>query len=191
MTYIVEKPAISFTGIKRSSITIEFTPNIHSTETEYSYEHPQFAFGDRVSIINTYPELEFTVRALELIESKTPSGRLLNQPYWKYKVSNGQVSHWKDETALTRYTQKTCSSCNQFRDHHEPNGKGWCKLFDQNCRKHHEKTNDCVVNGALDKSNEAFPTEIVELDRDGYPIEEAEPTGYFATDFVTNSNEPF
>ena len=93
---------------ERPLITIEFAPSVHPSETEYSYEHPQFTFGDRVIITNTYPELEFTVCALELIESKTASGRLLNQPRWKYKVTNGEVSYWKEESALTRYTQKTC-----------------------------------------------------------------------------------
>lgn len=77
MTYIVKKPAVSFTGIERPLITIEFAPDIHPTETEYSYPHPQFVFGDRVTIANTYPELEFTVCALELVESKTQSGKLL------------------------------------------------------------------------------------------------------------------
>ena len=128
MTYLAEKPATSLANKERPLITIEFAPNIHRDETEYSYEHPKFVFGDRVTIINTYPELAFTVCALELIESKTPSGRLLSQPHWKYKVTNGQVSYWKDETALIRYQNKsspnTCSTCSKFNNYQDNYGRG-------------------------------------------------------------------
>ncbi|NJK58880.1 MAG: hypothetical protein HC939_24345 [Pleurocapsa sp. SU_5_0] len=148
MTYIAEKPVTETK--ERQLITIEFAPDIHPSETEYQYEHPQFVFGDRVIIINTYPELEFTVCALELIESKTPSGRLLNQPYWKYKISNGKVSFWKDESALTRYTQKTCLTCSEFNNYQDNYGRGWCRQFDHPAKTHHKKTNDCIVNGALE-----------------------------------------
>ena len=51
--------------------------------------------------------------------------------------------------------------------------------------------NDCILNGALDKSNEAFSTEVIELDRDGYLMEETTLTGYFSPNFTTNSDEPF
>ena len=177
---------------ERPLITIEFAPDIHPDETEYIYEHPQFVFGDRVTITDHFPEQEYTVCALELIESKTPSGKLLNQPRWKYKVTDvhGNSFH-KEESTLTRYTEKTCSSCPRFQNYNEPNGRGWCNQFDHQTRTHHIKTDDCVLNGALDRSNEVFLTEVIELDRDGYPMEEAASTGYFATDFVTNSNEPF
>ena len=47
MAYITEKPAVSITGIERLLITIEFAPDIHPSENEYSCEHPQFVFGDR------------------------------------------------------------------------------------------------------------------------------------------------
>ena len=207
MTYIAEKPAVSFTGIERPLITIEFAPNNHKDETEYSYPHPQFVFGDRVSILNTYPELEFTVCALELIESKTQTGKLLSQPRWKYKVTNGQVSFWKDESALMRKDDRqslpTCSTCSYFDDFDEPSGRGWCQQFNHQARTHHIESDDCVV---TTQKVEAFPiskcsdgaksdiplgTAVIELDRDGYPMEEAASTGYFATNFVTNSNEPF
>ena len=104
------KPA-TFTQ-ERLLITIEFAPDIHPSETEYSYEHPRFVFGDRVTLKNEYPETEYTVCALELIESKTASGRLLNQPRWKYKVVDvdGNSFH-KEESALTQYIQKTCLTC--------------------------------------------------------------------------------
>ena len=137
---------------ERQLITIEFAPNIHPLETEYSYEHPRFVFGDRVTLKNKYPETEYTVCALELIESKTPSGRLLSQPRWKYKISNGEVCFEKEELALLRYEDKsspntpnTCSSCSNFKNYNEPNGRGWCNQFNHQARTHHLKTNDCII----------------------------------------------
>ena len=126
MTYLVEKRSVS--AIDRQLITIEFAPNIHRDETEYSYEHPQFVFGDRVIITAHFPKQEYTVCALELIESKTASRRLLSQPRWKYKVTdaNGN-SYWKDEAALIRYRDKssyTCSTCSKFKNYKEPSGRG-------------------------------------------------------------------
>ena len=194
MTYLKAEPATLVASKERLLITIEFAPKIHKDETEFTYEHPQFTFGDRVTIGGTsfhYPPEVFTVCALELIESKTPSGRLLSQPHWKYKITNGQVSYWKDETALIRYEEKTCLTCSEFNNYQDNYGRGWCVLFDDFARTDHKKTNDCIVNGALDKNNEALTTEVIELDRDGYPMEEAEPTGYFSPNFTTNSDEPF
>ena len=186
---IAFKPVASLANKERSLITIEFAPNIHPDETEHTYEHPQFVFGDRVTIGGTsfhYPPEVFTVCALELVESKTPSGKLLSQPRWKYKVVSDEVSYWKEETALTRYTQKTCLTCDHFNNYNEPNGRGWCVLFNDFARTYHVKANDCIINGTSDKSNE-----VIELDRDGYPMGEAEPTGYFSTELVTKSEEPF
>ena len=45
---------------------------------------------------------------------------------------------------------KTCANCPFFQDFNESNGRGWCELNDSYCRKHHEMTNDCILNGALD-----------------------------------------
>lgn len=177
---------------ERPLITIEFAPDIHPGETEYQYEHPKFVFGDRVILVNEYPETEFTVCALELIESKTPSRRLLNQPRWKYKISNGEISYWKEESALTRFQNKsspdTCLTCPEFNNYQDNYGRGWCRQFNHQARTHHIRTNDCVLSI---NEVEAFPSEVIELDRDGYPMYEAAPTGYFATNFVTNPNEPF
>ena len=38
---------------------------------------------------------------------------------------------------------KTCSACHHFQDYKEQNGHGWCLLFEQHARKHHQRTNDC------------------------------------------------
>ena len=195
MAYLAIKPTVSVRNQERTLITIEFAPKIHPDETEHTYEHPQFVFGERVTIGGTsfhYPPEVFTVCALELIESKTQSGKLLNQPRWKYKVTNGQVSYWKDESALIRYEDKsspnTCSTCSHFNDYNEPNGKGWCHQFNQPARTYHIKTNDCVVST---QKEEAFLTEVIELDRDGYPIAETAATGYFSPSFTTSPDEPF
>lgn len=167
MTYLAEKPANTVAPVKEKQlITVEFAPEIHSSETEYSYEHPRFVFGDRVVLKNEYPEISYTVCALELVESKTPSGKLLSQPRWKYKVSNGEVNYWKEESALTRYTQKTCLTCDRFNDYNEPNGRGWCQLFDDYVKTNHKRTDNCILNGAVDRKNEAFPPEELESELD-------------------------
>ena len=191
MTYIVEKPATQQTGSERPIITIEFYPKIHPSETEYSYEHPRFVFGDRVILKNEYPQTEYIVVGMELIESKTPSGQLLYQPYWKYKISNGQVSYWKDESALIGYGEQqstpTCLACLHFDDYKEKIGyadspaegsrnapafgRGWCNCFNHQSRTYHKMTGDCIDNGSLVTLEDAVATETIELDRDGYPIE--------------------
>ena len=104
MTYIVEKSAASLANQERTLITIEFAPNVHPSETEYQYEHPKFVFSDRVTLVNEYPSVQYTVIGMELIESKTPSGRLLSQPRWRYKITDGKKTFWKEESALLRYT---------------------------------------------------------------------------------------
>ena len=99
---------------------------------------------------------------------------MLNQPYWKYKISNGEVFFEKEESALLRYEDKsspftpnTCSSCSNFQDYHESNGRGWCNQFNHHARTNHLKTNDCIVST---QKVEAFPTKVIEVDRDGYPM---------------------
>ncbi|PSB08786.1 hypothetical protein C7B62_15605 [Pleurocapsa sp. CCALA 161] len=83
---------------------------------------------------------------MELVEFKTPLGQLLNQPYWKYKVDNGQEQVWLDESALVRYSP-TCAQCPHFNDYQESNGRGWCRLFEQAAKTHHHRTNDCDLFG--------------------------------------------
>lgn len=211
MTYIVEKPANQQTGLERPLITIEFYPEIHPEETEYSYEHPRFVFGDRVILKNEYPQIEYVVVGMELIELKTQSGRLLSQPYWKYKITNGEVSYQKQESAISRpespSVNPTCKGCQHFQDYQEAEffeidgekttnnnyGRGWCNCFNHQARTHHKMTNDCILNGSLKSKSpeDATLTEIIELDNDGYPMYEAAPNGYFKNDFVTHRDEPF
>jgi hypothetical protein len=146
MTYITEKPTVQRS--ERRLITIEFAPPQDSNETEYSIPQPLFIFTEQV-IQRNNPSNPFKVCRMELVESKTPSGQLLNQPYWKYKVDNGQVSFWKVESALERYSP-TCSQCPHFHNFNESNGRGWCNLFAVAARKHHLRTNDCDLHSDLD-----------------------------------------
>ncbi|HHP7231640.1 MAG TPA: hypothetical protein ACFCUY_12380 [Xenococcaceae cyanobacterium] len=153
---------------ERQLITIEFAPDINEKETEYTYEHPQFVFGDKVIAQQQNQTNSFTVCGMELVESKTSSGELLNQPYWKYKVSDGRQTLWFDESALSRVTTTTCDECPNFQDFHEPNGRGWCNLFDRSARQHHPRTHDCDLN-----SSSLYPTDI-ELPEEDLPYSEFE-----------------
>ena len=77
------------------------------------FRAPQFTFGDRVTLSNqslNYSAIQYTICALELVESKTSLGKLLHQPYWKYKITDGHQTLWKDESVLIRQ-QDTCSQC--------------------------------------------------------------------------------
>jgi len=44
---------------------------------------------------------------------------------------------------IERSTQSTCATCPYFQDFGEPNGRGWCQIFDQTARQHHKRTGDC------------------------------------------------
>ena len=86
--------------------------------------------------------------------------------------------------------------------------KGWCELFNHQAWENHEETQDCINSSKSIFSHElqdnlaffpnvnfeelkAFPTEVIELDRDGYPIAETAATGYFSPNFTTTPDEPF
>ena len=110
MAYLTEKSTVQTE--EQQLITIEFAPKLDPEETEYTYQQPLFVFGERV-IPRSYlgsSNSPSTICAMELIEFKTSSGQLLNQPYWNYKVKNRQESIWLNETALVRYSS-TCSQC--------------------------------------------------------------------------------
>jgi hypothetical protein len=140
MTYTAEKSTVQTS--KRQLITIEFAPQIDPDETEYSYSQPNFVFGEQVTRITGTSLTPLVICGMELVESKTNSGQLLNQPYWKYLVNDGQQKTWWNESALTLHST-TCSQCNYFNDFDDPNGRGWCNLFAVPVRKHHFRTNDC------------------------------------------------
>ena len=103
---------------------------------------------------------------------------------------------------------KTCSQCTHFDNYKDQRGCGWCNLFNQKARTYHIQTNDCVLSSDIPISHELkdnlaffrninldpFPTEVIELDREGYPMdfdEEPITTGDFNPNFVTSVNEPF
>jgi hypothetical protein len=149
MAYIKEKPAVRTS--ERQLITIEFAPNIHPNETDYSYPQPQFVFGEQVTRITGTSPAPLTICGMELVEFKTNSGQLINQPYWKYLVNDGQEKTWLNESALVRYS--TCSQCPHFNDFDDPNGRGWCNLFAVAARKHHLRTNDCDLHSNSEPLN--------------------------------------
>lgn len=44
---------------------------------------------------------------------------------------------------LEQPTLATCATCPYFQDFGEPNGRGWCLLFDQMARQQHNRTGGC------------------------------------------------
>ena len=96
-------------------ITIEFTPEPQSPDSEYYYPQPEFTITDMLALKQQWehcqkyhlPETElkqFRICAMELVEFLTPSGELLNQPYWKYGIRytlSGELM-WLSEQALVR-----------------------------------------------------------------------------------------
>ncbi len=97
-------------------ITIEFTPEAQSPDSEYQYTQPEFVFNDLVTTKQQWehchkyhlPETEleiFRICEMGLVDSLTPSGELLSQPRWKYGVRNGVKDLvWYEEQALVRIT---------------------------------------------------------------------------------------
>lgn len=98
-------------------ITIEFTPEQQSPDSDYQYTQPEFRFGDIVATRQDWeycyrhqlPESEldtFRICAMELVDNLTPSGGLLSQPRWKYglRSSHSKDLVWFEEQALVRVT---------------------------------------------------------------------------------------
>ncbi|BAZ47327.1 hypothetical protein NIES4102_43730 (plasmid) [Chondrocystis sp. NIES-4102] len=172
MAYLAEKPALKTS--ERQLITIEFAPPQDPKETEYTYPQPLFVFTEQVVPKNN-PSSLFKVCAMELIESKTPSGQLLNQPYWKYKLTDGQKQIWKDESTLVRYFSN-CSQCPHFDDYRDPDGRGWCHLSNRKARTYHQQTNDCIVSSDLEISHEFEDKKIIfsNIDLDAFATDEIE-----------------
>ena len=98
-------------------ITVEFTPNKQSPDSEYYYSQPEFVFNDLVTTKQQWehiykyhlPESEldlFRICAMELVDSLTPNGELLSQPRWKYGLRSSHSKNlvWFEEQALVRVT---------------------------------------------------------------------------------------
>ncbi len=98
-------------------ITIEFTPEPQSPDSEYQYTQPEFRFNDLVTTKQQWehiykyrlPETEldtFRICAMELVDFLTPNGELLSQPRWKYglRSSHSKDLVWFSEQALVRVT---------------------------------------------------------------------------------------
>ena len=94
-------------------------------------------------------------------------------------------------TATKPAEAQTCDTCLHFNNFKEPNGRSWCEQFNQQVRAHHPKTNDCVLNTSLEFT-EAFPSQVIELDREGYPMgEQTVENAYHNPNFVFSPDEPF
>lgn len=52
---------------------------------------------------------------------------------------------------------KTCSNCPYFQNFGEASGRGWCSIFDQVARSHHQRTNTC------DQEIETLQKEVQEI----------------------------
>ncbi len=44
---------------------------------------------------------------------------------------------------IQRPEPATCFTCPYFQNFNEPNGRGWCKAFDQQAKEHHQRTASC------------------------------------------------
>jgi hypothetical protein len=159
MTYTAEKVTAQQSS-EQQLITIEFAPKLDPNETKYNYQQPLFVFGEQV-ILRNNQSTSFKVCGMELVESKTSSGQLLNQPYWKYKVDNGQENIWLNESALVRYPT-SCSQCTYFNNFDDPQGRGWCNLFGTTARQHHLRTNDCDLFSDSEPLNTPHPSFAIE-----------------------------
>jgi hypothetical protein len=69
-----------------------------------------------------------------------------------------EAVYHKDISEAVKST-KTCTQCSHFNDFHEPNGRGWCELFDHQARANHQQTNDCITTS----SKIALPNELIEV----------------------------
>ena len=73
----------------------------------------------------------------------------------------------------------TCSVCPHFNNFHEPNGRGWCELFDGYVREKHEETESCinssnsVISHELEDNLAFFPNVNYE-ELQAFPTEELE-----------------
>ena len=54
------------------------------------------------------------------------------------------MTHYQLQTKTP--TTSTCASCPHFDDFKEPNGRGWCMVFDRVAYQHHPFTQDCQLN---------------------------------------------
>jgi hypothetical protein len=78
-------------------ITIEFKPKTHPLD-DYCYSQPRFVFGDVVVLkkqwdycqdhpVKPDEELDiFRICVMELVERRSPSGRLTSAPEWLYGI---------------------------------------------------------------------------------------------------------
>jgi hypothetical protein len=91
----------------------------------------------------------------------------------------------------TTEPHSTCSGCAYFSDFSDSRGQGWCRVFNQSAKRHHQRTSDCDSSIlTLEKENQPatlikvqLTTEAVEDDGYGYAV----PVDHLIIDvFVTH-----
>jgi hypothetical protein len=78
----------------------------------------------------------------------------------------------------TTEQHSTCSGCAYFSDFSDSRGQGWCRVFNQSAKRHHQRTSDCDSSIlTLEKENKPatlikvqLTTEAVEDNGYGYPV---------------------
>lgn len=82
------------------------------------------------------------------------------------------------KTKSTSEQHSTCSDCPYFSNFNDPRDLGWCRVFNQSAKRHHQRTSDCDSSIlTLEKENQPatrvkvqLTTEAVEDDGYGYPV---------------------
>jgi hypothetical protein len=67
-------------------------------------------------------------------------------------------------TVQLTFQNHTCSQCTYFQNYQEPNGRGWCHLFEQAAKTYHQRTNDCDLHAdknPLDAPHARFGIESI------------------------------
>ena len=68
---------------------------------------------------------------------------------------------------------QTCLNCPHFNNYHEPNGRGWCELFNRTARTYHFITPDCISSSDLITHEEKEPSNFITADfSEAFPTEE-------------------
>lgn len=106
-----------------------------------------------------------------------------------------QTTLYKPASAL-----KICANCPFFQTHNEPEylvdkkgkqfnnprrGCGWCNLFNQSAKEHHEMTQTCVSSGSLDvKEDKTVVTHELEENLTFFPEVEFDELEAFPTQLI-------
>jgi hypothetical protein len=65
-------------------------------------------------------------------------------------------------TSAQEQQLNTCSQCSHFNNYQEAAGRGWCNLFNQFAKTHHQRTNDCDLFADCDPLDTPHPRFAIE-----------------------------